>query len=272
MALPSPEPFAEDALPEDALRKAAPDPATEALWAAAMVADRAWADAGDDFNGGVHRVDGSGGDRTSRPAIDPAVLWTEIVAGRLRPYRDRLDDARCYAILRATSRSSGFCYPMTDAEAAVLLRVLCGDQQKVISTDLAIAHSTASKRCAQALDKLDLAARTIPLPVIVAAQRAAGVVTNASIRQTPLRHEGGDYVVASIPRPQLRGRSPLTTSEQSIAQLLVEGRSRWQIAEIRETSVQTVSCQLRSIFAKFQSTGRYGLTRRAAELGWFDAG
>jgi DNA-binding NarL/FixJ family response regulator len=167
------------------------------------------------------------------------------------------------------SRASGICLPLSAAETAVLLRVLCGDQQKVISTELKIAHSTASKRCAQALDKLELTARTIPLPVAIAAQRAAGVVTTAKISQARFAYEGTDFVVASVPRPHVVGRTMLTSSEQEIAQLLVEGCSRWQIAAVRKTSVQTVSCQLRSIFAKFQATGRYGLTRRAAELGWF---
>jgi|HubBroStandDraft_1064217.scaffolds.fasta_scaffold16196_3 DNA-binding NarL/FixJ family response regulator len=242
MALPSP-----DAFTEEPVRKAAVEVATDPLWDAARRADGA------------------------PSSIDPVDLWAEVVAGRLRPYSDRLGPSRCYAILRAVARTSGICCPLSPAEATVLVRVLCGDQQKVISTELQIAHSTASKRCAQALDKLELTGRTIPLPVVVAAQRAAGVATAANVRQASFTYEGCEFVVASIPRPKVPARSPLTVSEQSIAQLLVEGRSRWQIAEIRETSVQTVSCQLRSIFAKFQSTGRYGLTRRAAELGWFDA-
>jgi DNA-binding NarL/FixJ family response regulator len=242
MALLSP-----DAFSPQALRNTAADIAIDPLWDAARLADA----------------------NPPRPD-DPIDLWTEVKAGRLRPYSDRLGPSRCYSILRSIGRVSGICCPLSAAESMVLLRVLCGDQQKVISTDLDIAHSTASKRCAQALDKLELTARTIPLPVVVAAQRAAGVVTAADIRQATFTHEGCEFVVASIPRPKMPGRTSLTSSEQSIAQLLVEGRSRWQIAEARNTSVQTVSCQLRSIFAKFQSTGRYGLTRRAAELGWFD--
>jgi DNA-binding NarL/FixJ family response regulator len=242
MALPSP-----DAFTQEPLRQASAQVAADPLWDAARRADLASSD-----------------------TADPADLWAEVVAGRLRPYHDRLDASRSYAILRSVSRSSGICCPLSPAETMVLLRVLCGDQQKVISTELDIAHSTASKRCAQALEKLELTARTIPLPVVVAAQRAAGVVTAAPVRQAFFTYEGCDFVVASIPRPRVHGRPALTVSEQSIAQLLVEGRSRWQIAEIRQTSVQTVSCQLRSIFAKFQSTGRYGLTRRAAELGWFN--
>jgi DNA-binding NarL/FixJ family response regulator len=245
MALLSPDPFTQEPLRNSSTSST--DSATDPLWDAARDAD------GSPPNPG-----------------DPADLWTEVMAGRLRPYSDRLGPSRCYSILRSMGRASGICYPLSAAESTVLLRVLCGDQQKVISTELDIAHSTASKRCAQALDKLELTARTIPLPVVVAAQRAAGVVTAADIRQAAFTYQGCEFVVASIPRPKMPGRTPLTTSEQSIAQLLVEGRSRWQIAEARNTSVQTVSCQLRSIFAKFQATGRYGLTRRAAELGWFD--
>jgi DNA-binding NarL/FixJ family response regulator len=244
MALPSP-----DAFTQDALRQSAADVAADPLWDGARAAD-------------------------SDPELveAPAELWAELVAGRLRPYSDRLGPSRSYAILRSMdTRGSGIRCSLNAAEAAVLSRVLCGEQQKVISTELRIAHSTASKRCAQALEKLELTARTIPLPIAVAAQRVAGVVTAANLRQARFAYEGCEFVVASIPRPKVAARSMLTVSEQEIAKLLVEGRSRWQIAGIRQTSVQTVSCQLRSIFAKFQATGRYGLTRRAAELGWFDA-
>ena len=243
MALPSP-----DAFTQDPLRQSSADVATDPLWDGARAADVG-----------------------PRSIAEPIDLWAERVAGHLRPYIDRLGAFRSYAILRSVGRGSGICCPLNPAEAAVLSRVLCGEQQKVISTELRIAHSTASKRCAQALEKLELTARTIPLPIAVSAQRAAGVVTAADLRYSRFTYEGCEFVVASIPRPKLVARTMLTVSEQEIAQLLVEGRSRWQIAGIRQTSVQTVSCQLRSIFAKFQATGRYGLTRRAAELGWFDA-
>jgi DNA-binding CsgD family transcriptional regulator len=42
-----------------------------------------------------------------------------------------------------------------------------------------------------------------------------------------------------------------------------------EIAELRQTSIQTVACQIRGIFAKYRLTGRYALIRRGLELGWF---
>jgi len=246
MALTSPNPFG----PRPVLAAPQGDFAPDPLWEVAKTADARAPD--------VTRT-------------DPSQLWSDLAAGYVRPHSERLGPTRSYVILSAVPpRSSGIRCPLTEAEATVLLRVLCGDQQKVISTELRIAHSTASKRCAQAIEKLDLTARSVPLPVVVAAQSAAGVVSNARVRHAPFAYEGAEYMVASIRRPLVHGRSPLTVSEQSIAQLLVEGLSRWEIAKMRATSVQTVSCQLRSIFAKFQATGRYGLTRRATELGWFD--
>ena len=50
---------------------------------------------------------------------------------------------------------------------------------------------------------------------------------------------------------------------------LIEGESRWEIAARRETSAQTVACQVRGIFSKWRLTGRYALIRRAVDLGWF---
>ena len=76
-------------------------------------------------------------------------------------------------------------------------------------------------------------------------------------------------MVNGVARPLVSGGPALTMDERDIERSLVERRSRWEIARARSTSEQTVSSQLRAIFSKFRSTGRFGLTRRAAELGWF---
>src|ERR1700722_8643744 len=103
MALPNPEPFI-----KEVLRKTTADVPRDPLVDAAYDADAA------------------------PTGPDPGDLWSEVVAGRMRPYIDRLGPDRSYAILRSTSRASGICCPLSAAEATVLLRVLCGDQQKVI--------------------------------------------------------------------------------------------------------------------------------------------
>jgi DNA-binding CsgD family transcriptional regulator len=208
-------------------------------------------------------------DNRGRRPDEAAALWVDLVAGRAKIYCERVARTRSHAVARTGGGSSGVRCPLNPAEATVLLRVLCGEQQKLVSSELGIAHSTASKRCAQALEKLDLHHRPLPLPLIVAAQHAAGV-GGAWTRHSTFDYQGCSFTVTSVPRPTVKAGSGLTLSEQGIACLLVEGHSRFEIARSRSTSAQTVSCQLRAIFSKFRVNGRHGLVRRAAELGWFE--
>jgi DNA-binding CsgD family transcriptional regulator len=73
----------------------------------------------------------------------------------------------------------------------------------------------------------------------------------------------------SVPRPVTWGMEALTHSEREVAQLLIEGRSRDEIARHRSTSASTVANQIRSIFSTMGVTGRHALIRRAIELRCF---
>lgn len=219
---------------------------TDGLWLAALHAD----------------------EQGPRPG-DVSVLWEDLVAGRATILGDRLGATRSYVVALMNGVGGALRRPLPEPEARVLLGVLCGEQQKAIAADARIACSTASKRCGQALEKLDLHDRDIPLPVVAAAHAAARVVQLTTARRSTLEHHGRSFVVVSIPRPRIAPGSNLTASEQDILVRLVEGRSRREIAAGRATSPRTVSCQLRAVFAKLRFTGRYGVIRRAAELGWF---
>jgi DNA-binding NarL/FixJ family response regulator len=75
--------------------------------------------------------------------------------------------------------------------------------------------------------------------------------------------------VVSVPRPST-GRLPgLTRAEEEVAQGIVEGYSRFEIARRRATSVNTVARQVHSIFNALQITGRFALIRRAIEFNCF---
>jgi DNA-binding NarL/FixJ family response regulator len=210
-------------------------------------------------------------DEHTPDASDASVFWDDLTTGRATRYCEWFGATRSYAVALLGGGGDGSANPLGEPEALVVLRVLCGHQQKVIATELQIAHSTASKRYAQALETLDLLGSSVPLPLVLAAQNAARVVDTKTARRSLFEHEGHAFAVLSVPRPQIAGESGLTVSEQSIALQLVEGQSRHEIAASRSTSVQTVSCQLRAVFAKLRLTGRYGAIRRAAEMGWFQA-
>jgi DNA-binding NarL/FixJ family response regulator len=147
--------------------------------------------------------------------------------------------------------------------------VLCGAQQKWVAPDLGIAYSTASKRYTNALKKLGLAPGPVPLPLVLAAQASAsGREPAVAARATSFEHEQTRYVLLSVHRPSITDGS-LTTAERAVAERLIEGATRAEIARERSTSVQTIACQSRNIFFKCRISGRHSLVARGAELGWY---
>src|SRR5258708_2539565 len=75
----------------------------------------------------------------------------EFSRGRLRLWRSYAVGDRSYLAARLTPYSADSGAELTPIEAQVLVRVLCGEQQKVVASDLAIAPSTASHRSLPAL-------------------------------------------------------------------------------------------------------------------------
>ena len=139
--------------------------------------------------------------REREKAGDISTSGTTSSRAILRTYCDWYGPTRSYAIALVEGRASGIRFPLASGDAVVLHRVLCGYQQKVVATDLAIAHSTASKRCAQALEQLRLDRGAVPLALVVAAQSAARVITATAAKRTSFEHQGCSFVVVSVPRP-----------------------------------------------------------------------
>ena len=198
-----------------------------------------------------------------------AAFWQDLKGGRLKECVEWLGATRSYTIAKVVDPRSGAGLALRAAEEDVLLRILCGEQQKVVSSELGIAHSTTSKRHLHALTKLGLVGRPMPIAVVLAAQCAAQVVVVRTAKTSTFTHDGSTFVVASVPRPTVHGDTVLTRSEREIFTFLVEGCSRHEIASSRTTSVQTVSCQLRAIFSKLGICGRHAAIRRAAQFDWF---
>jgi DNA-binding NarL/FixJ family response regulator len=154
-------------------------------------------------------------------------------------------------------------------DGAVLVRVLCGEPQKVIASELGIATSTASGRCLRALDQLDLGSGTVPLALVLAAQSSAGVARVPSARTAIFERGGQLALIVSVPRPVTVHMTTLTPAEQEVAQCLIEGDCRKEIARRRATSVHTVARQFSSVFTTLRIGGRYALIRCAVELRCF---
>jgi DNA-binding NarL/FixJ family response regulator len=196
-------------------------------------------------------------------------LWDEFARGHLRVAGAYALGDRVY--LLAHEEGPAQRVPLTATEVRVLIRVLCGEQQKSVAADLTIAPSTASHRCAAALRKLGVKEGPVPLPLVIAAGQASGVGGECAARCLRLEHEGHSCTVVSVPRPDMRAVRALTRAEQEVACLFIEGRSRSEIAHARGTSVLTVAGQVHSIFAALRLSGRYALIRCAGEMGCFRA-
>lgn len=93
------------------------------------------------------------------------------------------------------------------------------------------------------------------------AQAAAHAVPDDA-RVSVLETLGEELYVLSYPVPQFRYPSGITLAEKEIIQLLLDGLSTAQIARQRETSAQTVSKQLASIY------GKAGVRSRAELMAW----
>jgi DNA-binding CsgD family transcriptional regulator len=193
-------------------------------------------------------------------------IWQDHVGGRLRAWWESVGPDRVLLVSRMDAKNRG-CLDAGDTN--LVARVLSGDQQKCVASDLGLAPSTVSGRFIRALDRLDLARATVPLPLILAAQVWVGVGEIARARSAVFTSQGHVCVVVSVPRPVTSHIANLTTSERMIAQWVIEGHARPDIARHRETSINTVSRQFHAIHSALHLTGRYALIRRALELQCF---
>ena len=196
-----------------------------------------------------------------------SAVWDDLVRGRLRPWCEATTRDRIH-LIACLNRS----HPsLNHNDAAVLVRVLCGEPQKVIASELGIATSTTSGRYLRTLNQLELVDRTLPLPLplVLAAQSWAGIASVPSARTAIFERRGQLALIATVPRPVTAHMTSLTPAEQEVARCLIEGDCRTAIARRRETSVHTVARQFSSVFTSLRIGGRYALIRRAAELGCF---
>jgi DNA-binding CsgD family transcriptional regulator len=199
---------------------------------------------------------------------DPASVWQEMLDGRLVFVGDASTAARrLVALVRMDVSDSR--RKLNRIETQILVRVLCGEQQKAAALDLDIACSTASKWCTEGLDKLRLDSHRIALPLVLAAQAwSSGRTLDADARSLPFEHAGHAMLVFSVAAATGRAGA-LTLAELEVAKLVIDGASRWEIAKKRQTSPQTVACQLRGVYAKLRVRGRHDLIHHAEQAGWF---
>ncbi len=207
------------------------------------------------------------GEAASCIPLNLSDVWEDFALGRLRVAGSHAVGDRVHMLARVADRAEENALSLT--EAAVLIRVLCGEQQKAVAADLAIAPSTASHRRMDALRKLGIEGEPVPLGLVVTAAQASGIDVGPANSCIRFAYEGALCTMLSVPRPDAGCLHMLTRAEQAVACLFIEGRSRSEIAIQRGTSMLTVAGQVHSIFSALGLSGRFALIRRAAELGCF---
>ena len=121
----------------------------------------------------------------------------------------------------------------------------------VVLTAFAQAEYAAA---AYRLGAAALVLKTAPMPELVAAIRAAAL---------------GGPVAAAAPGP--RATDPtLTTREQEIVRLVVDGRSNDEIGAALGIATKTVEGHLRRVFERLGIESRAELSARAVAEGWLD--
>jgi DNA-binding NarL/FixJ family response regulator len=209
---------------------------------------------------------------SARTHPDIASVWRDVMDRRLTLRFTGSASGWSYVLFEATADPYASGHGLGRLETAVLVRVLCGEQQKRVALELGIACSTASKWFTQALAKLRLSGGPTPLPLVVAAQSwACGRQPPVDARSATFTHDDSEIVLLSVPLPRVVDDLGLTGAELEVARLLIEGATRREIAARRATSQQTVACQLRNIFSKLRVSGRHALIRAAVDAGWLRA-
>jgi DNA-binding CsgD family transcriptional regulator len=195
-----------------------------------------------------------------------ARAWARLVSGHVEVAFVGVSGDGMTLAMRAAERPP----PLSERDAAMLTRALSGDGQKNIADDFDVAVSTVSNRCAKALDRLSPLPDKMALPLVLAAQSFAGLIGIPSTQTQVLVPDGSLYRVVEIARPRTGHLVTLTPAEREVAQRVIVGQSRAEIAAARGTSPRTVSVQMRAIAIALGASGRPSLIRRAAELGCFD--
>jgi DNA-binding NarL/FixJ family response regulator len=193
--------------------------------------------------------------------FDLATLWSDLAHGCSKIVDTFHTEHRCYVILQST----GYPDPrLTARKLQILERVLLGEGQKVVASDLHLAVSTVAFTASECLRAMGLEGRTagVPSVLLMAAHAFRGDTAFRDARVTELDHNGMRYRIVSAARPDLRLGTELTPTECVVARLLVEGKDYEEIALLRRKSLRTVANQLSATFHKLGVSGRSELLHR----------
>ncbi len=150
---------------------------------------------------------------------------------------------------------------------ALFTRVLLGEPQKHVAFDFEMSASNVATIAAQlaAAMGFDDGVRELPLLLIMAIHASAHDEPRASAKRANVVHDGVEYRVLSVPRPDPSGWAGLSRAECAVVSLLFDRFQNADIALARRTSPRTIANQLRSIMQKVGARGRTEIIARILE-------
>jgi DNA-binding NarL/FixJ family response regulator len=195
-------------------------------------------------------------------ALDAGALWESVRTREELVTASFCTETECH--LELTRNPMPSLLDERSSNAVDLL--LRGESQKFIAFEMARSPSTIALRLRRALESMGLRGgpRTIPAAVINIAQAAWGTVPELVGRIVPVTGKPNRRLI-SIRRPNPRTFQRLSPAEVEVVDLLIEGKTREQIAQLRRTAKRTLANQLAEVYKKLQVTGRIPLLIRTIE-------
>jgi DNA-binding NarL/FixJ family response regulator len=220
---------------------------------------------------GAERADARSGTRRVIPThserFDLGLLWTQLSSGRWRVVDAFCASERCYLMVEPSSEKAPR-WPSRDRGLRMIERVLLGESPKAIAIDLKLSASTvasAMKRTLELMGLQNCRISGIPILLVLAARAAhapRGKAPQGFI--APVYQNEVRALVVSAWRPDLELPKSLSSAEQVVLRLLLEGRGHHDIARLRGTSTRTVANQLSTVFRKLGVSGRAQAVDRLA--------
>ncbi|HTQ06626.1 MAG TPA: hypothetical protein VMI54_22355 [Polyangiaceae bacterium] len=192
--------------------------------------------------------------------------WSALVSGAAKACAVFESDGRAYLVVTATTPPAK---PLSPLARQALEGLLCGEQQKVLASDLKLSTSSICRYCRLALAHMGLEGPPSRAPMLLAmlALAARDRCDPALVREARFEHDGRSFSVYSA-APRAPGSSArLSPGVQAVVELRVAGRSLTEIAQQRRTSERTVANQLACAFQRLGVSGRGSLVAYLAVNG-----
>jgi DNA-binding NarL/FixJ family response regulator len=200
-------------------------------------------------------------DLLSSESVCLCSVWQELVEGHARVGDAFFTEERCYLIIEANVSSLPV---LTGRRLEIVQGILCGQDQKSVAIELALAPSTIALNARLGLEAVGSSARPSRVhPLLMLAAKASSDRTTSRLGTLSLLSEGGLALrVISVPRPEQPLRRLLPPAELSVIGSLVEGLSYEEIARRRGTSTRTVANQITAVFRRMRVSGRNQMLQR----------